>query len=358
MIVENISFLTLGITISFFASLTFSLIKKRNRSRLQSILMFVLGIWTVFMAKDALYILPVVKTNLYIQHVILSFDLLCVQLCAFLLLEITMPGYIRGAKLATLFTPSIIFLLTVIFLYSERVFELFTLYSLIFGCCIGIRVIYSAFKYKRFIKNNFSYTEDLSVEWLINVTLALAICLLTSVLNMNELTPISDIIYYIVSSLIWGFVYHYSSNHITIASVCKYGMFNYDLELKLSDDIQQCPESQKSRFVYRDLDSRLIKTIKDERLYLDPKLSVEKVAQKLSTNRTYLSQYLNSKLNTTFYEFINKYRVEAASNLLLENRKATLEQVSEECGFNSVSTFRRAFSKTHNMTPAQYRDLN
>ena len=95
----------------------------------------------------------------------------------------------------------------------------------------------------------------------------------------------------------------------------------------------------------------------DDKLYLNPKLTISDVANFIGTNRTYLSHYINNTLQTNFYDYINNYRIENASKSLLTyvNPILTIEEVAEKSGFNSTSTFRRAFLKNTGMTPLQFR---
>lgn len=48
------------------------------------------------------------------------------------------------------------------------------------------------------------------------------------------------------------------------------------------------------------------------RMFLNPKLSLTEVATAIGTNRTYLSEYLNNDLDTTFYEYVNGFRIKEA----------------------------------------------
>jgi AraC-like DNA-binding protein len=92
-------------------------------------------------------------------------------------------------------------------------------------------------------------------------------------------------------------------------------------------------------------------------IYRNPRLTISEVANAVGTNRTYLSAYLNSVLHTTFYDYINGYRIEYISKKLLEEESPskTIEEIAELSGFNSTTTFRRAFQKKTGMTPMHFR---
>lgn len=97
--------------------------------------------------------------------------------------------------------------------------------------------------------------------------------------------------------------------------------------------------------------------MEEQQLYLNPKLTISDVTNAIGTNRTYLSSYFNNKLNITFYDYINNLRIEKTGKQLLATYPYTMniDEIAERSGFNSTSTFRRAFFKNTGMTPLQYR---
>lgn len=66
------------------------------------------------------------------------------------------------------------------------------------------------------------------------------------------------------------------------------------------------------------------------------------------------SEYLNNDLDTTFYEYVNGFRIKEACALLSSDERRTLMEIAELSGFNSLSTFNRAFVKSIGETPARY----
>jgi len=102
-------------------------------------------------------------------------------------------------------------------------------------------------------------------------------------------------------------------------------------------------------------EKKLEKCMTEGRLYLNPKLTISDVAAAIGSNRTYLSDYLNKKLGVTFYEYVNRYRVMEACDILVDENNHLLKEVAEQSGFNSLSTFHRSFLKVMKITPLQYR---
>jgi signal transduction histidine kinase/AraC-like DNA-binding protein len=102
----------------------------------------------------------------------------------------------------------------------------------------------------------------------------------------------------------------------------------------------------------------LISLLEDEKLFKNQNLTISEYANRLNTNRTYLSQIINDTFFTNFSNLINDYRIkEAESQMISHIEKLTMEAIAFECGFSSKSAFYAAFRKKKGKTPTQYLNL-
>jgi AraC-like DNA-binding protein len=88
--------------------------------------------------------------------------------------------------------------------------------------------------------------------------------------------------------------------------------------------------------------------------FLEPSLTLQELAGRLSVSQHQLSQVLNDGLGQSFYDFVNGYRVRESQRRLARGDRTVLE-VLYESGFSSKSTFNATFKKHTGMTPTQYR---
>ena len=95
----------------------------------------------------------------------------------------------------------------------------------------------------------------------------------------------------------------------------------------------------------------------ENRTYLDPDLTLDKLAKEHSVSSGHLSRIINLYGNTSFNDFINELRVEQARVFLSDPGydPYTIVSIGLECGFNSRSTFYSAFRKFTSLTPSQFR---
>jgi AraC-like DNA-binding protein len=93
-----------------------------------------------------------------------------------------------------------------------------------------------------------------------------------------------------------------------------------------------------------------------EQLFLDPELNVAKLSEKTGIPVKTISMILNQYYNTSFNDFVNGYRVNAVSSMLLNpaNNNLTISGIAFDAGFNSQATFQRAFKKHTGMSPSEF----
>ena len=102
--------------------------------------------------------------------------------------------------------------------------------------------------------------------------------------------------------------------------------------------------------------SRFTALMIEQKLFTDPSLTVASVADRLGTNRTYLSKTINESTGKTFTQLINDYRIrEAIAQMSDFEANKPLKQIAAEVGFSSLSTFYATFQSSTGMTPARYR---
>lgn len=100
--------------------------------------------------------------------------------------------------------------------------------------------------------------------------------------------------------------------------------------------------------------ARFQRLIVEEKLFLIPGLSLDEVAEKLHTNRTYVSKLVNTSYNMGFPEFLNQLRIDYAEEFLIAHPDMSQADVAKACGFLSASSFNVAFKRITGMTPRMW----
>jgi len=107
----------------------------------------------------------------------------------------------------------------------------------------------------------------------------------------------------------------------------------------------------------RSLWQKLDALMRSERLYRDPDLSLDLLAQRLDMGKHHVSQVINEHWGASFFEYVNQLRIREAQQLLADTPRSALHviEVAYAVGFNNKVSFNNAFKKATGMTPTEYR---
>ncbi|WP_158091362.1 helix-turn-helix domain-containing protein [Tenacibaculum holothuriorum] len=119
------------------------------------------------------------------------------------------------------------------------------------------------------------------------------------------------------------------------------------------------PETTKKEY---NIDEKLEKEIlnklykiKENHEYLQPDFSINKIANELNTNSTYISFVFNSKKEESFKQYYTKLKIEYIIDKLKTDktyRMYSIQTLAEEVGYSNASAFSRAFKKHTGVTPS------
>ena len=101
--------------------------------------------------------------------------------------------------------------------------------------------------------------------------------------------------------------------------------------------------------------AKLQKYFHEHRPYLNNELRLKDIADELKVPSYHLSQVINKELHTTFFDFVNKHRIETAKSLIEQKPEASMLQVAFDSGFNNKTSFVNSFKKFAGTTPSTYR---
>jgi AraC-like DNA-binding protein len=96
--------------------------------------------------------------------------------------------------------------------------------------------------------------------------------------------------------------------------------------------------------------------IDHKKLFTEPKLNVEFLANEADINATKLSTVIKQFSNKNFNDYINEFRIDLAKELLKNKdyKNYTITSIGLESGFNSKSSFYATFKKHTGLTPTEY----
>lgn len=219
-------------------------------------------------------------------------------------------------------------------------------------------------KYKTILSENFSNPDMSNYQWLIQfftVMVTLEIFgLARNIIRFTGSEKVFDIATFIITINMLFYV-----SWILIKSLKNPGIFmgvssNTQLVKSLLKEEEAVgDQAEGARLKNEDLIRiEKIKThMETEKPYLDASLSIYNLAIQVDMSVKDLSVLINHKLNQHFFDFVNRYRIEQAMEMLRDPDKAnlTILEILYEVGFNSKSSFNTIFRKYTGTTPTEYR---
>jgi len=210
------------------------------------------------------------------------------------------------------------------------------------------------FNYRKTIKEYFSNTYKLELNWILTF-----LVLFTSLFLYSSTQDIigNFIVKLNYQQRWWLNIF----GAIVVIYVGIKGYFTNTTKLNnLSFDLSSANITTISRnnsiLISDDEVKTLQNLMENDKLFLNPELNLKDLAEKAKMNRTQVSQIINSSFSKNFNDFVNEYRVNAFKEKLNkgEHKQLSLLGLAMDCGFNSKATFNRVFKKITKTSPSEY----
>jgi AraC-like DNA-binding protein len=241
------------------------------------------------------------------------------------------------------------------------------------------RIIHRLVAYRKQLKDLFSNNDDKELHWM-NWLLLIAISTwLFSLATVFSSNLFDNLLFSLRTEailsllLIWslahfglqqkpGFTEPISSlkvanPKVTSTEVDKSESTNAEVEVEVEQESSTTKKYQRSALGSEQsgrIADKINTVMKQDKLYLDANLSLQKLASYVAISPNYISQTLNETLSINFFDFVNQWRIEAAKPKIIAN-KDTVLVIALEVGFNARSSFYKAFKQETGKTPSEFR---
>lgn len=331
-----------GLCVMFYFMMAWLFYRKDKEllSKLVTVLMLVIGMQCL---KDLLFIKPIAELDETDWMIITSSDVIAIPLYAFTLIELCSPASLTRRTIIIhellFIVPFVLFFITrdIIYYYAE------ILEALVYGLCYTIWAAFAIPKYHRELKRRFSYTENINLNWLRAIFLSFVLMLALWIADSLHAGYSFEILYMSSSLVVWMFIAYNMYKHESVLDELYDGM---DTDIAPAADATETEMSEIGR--------RISLLFDKDQIFLNPNLKVSDIATAIGTNRTYVSEFFNKEEECSFYDYVNRARIEYACTLL-DGSDANIMKIAELSGFNSSQSFIRVFSKLKGISPTRYR---
>ena len=250
----------------------------------------------------------------------------------------------------------------------------------VFGLCnylLGpVYIVFSIKKLRKHRKNIgkwFSFTENIDLNWLryiliINIIIWFVVVLMSLLGYSSDLIDEKSAEYIVLTTLTLSvfFIGYFGIKQEVIYSVPR-----TNETLSVPEEIKDSPPKvsplrPKATFKYEKsglhetMASEIYSNLKDlmevNSFYKNEELSLVELSKRLKVHPNHLSQVINEKEGTNFYNYINKLRINEFIRIasLPENKKYTKIALAYDCGFSTKSTFNKHFKLHTGKTPTEF----
>lgn len=248
--------------------------------------------------------------------------------------EALRPGYLVWWRIVLQLLP-LLLLAMLDYVLSIDLRLLIVLYPL---CLLNILIVQIR-KYRQWCEDNFSTMDNIDAQWIVRYIVMLIIA---------------------GGSFFWLCVSHNPSRVFTqdlyllfiIAYTTERVLYRPDPWKQLHSIVLD--EQEEVNTVYAPYRATLEAWLDKEKPYLNSDFQLADLRQVLPLNRTYLSQFINTEYGCSFYQFVNRHRIDEAKRMMSEHPEWTMQDISQRCGFSSPRAFYRTFSRETGMTPKDW----
>ena len=203
----------------------------------------------------------------------------------------------------------------------------------------SVKFIQLPYKYHERLNEEYSNIENFSISWLkwFNVSFVFVGLLSISFYMFNPFQEKNDLFLIIFLFTISAFIW--------VVGLWSFKQKKAGITMQ---PLSLIPVSNQGGVKVKDeeLVQKLIDYFEREEPFLQSDLTLTTVCREVGTNRTYLSTVINSSFSMNFNAFVNQYRTQYIKEYLKTKPLATKDELMQVGGFGSLSSLKRALSKS------------
>jgi len=187
-------------------------------------------------------------------------------------------------------------------------------------------------KHQRKIDNCFSYNEGINIKWLHNCILSIGALFFSAIIIVVSRdafgVQFSFNADYIIYLIIIGFVFYIGYFGIKQENIFTNNSMPTNSGTEKAESLEKYKNSGMVKDVASKLYATLLKTMDEQKPYLDPQLSLSRLAKLLDISPNLLSQIINQEAQVNFHDFVNSYRVQEFIEKASKNKNFRIRLIS------------------------------
>lgn len=217
-------------------------------------------------------------------------------------------------------------------------------------------------KHQKRLPENYSYTEKINLNWLKWIVSSLLVLFIGLFLFIKYGVSYGLVdypnLFVVVGDILTIYVFFIGFCGLQQEAISQSTSIQKnpdELETVTSNYKNSGLSDEKAEQIF----TRLKHYMDDAQPFLKEDLSLVMLADGLGITSNQLSQVINQKSGSNFFNFVNGYRVEAVKAKFIDPAMAhySVLGIAYDCGFRSKSSFNKIFKDVTGQTPLQYRKI-
>ncbi|MEI7594692.1 MAG: AraC family transcriptional regulator [Bacteroidota bacterium] len=232
----------------------------------------------------------------------------------------------------------------------------FTAFSLFVAfIIINIYYIYLSFnllnKHRTSLGDYFTFEKGVGLKWIKTLLIGYIVYVITLFTAEIGFDDFPEWLYNIFIIIYLGFVGFKGIQQTEVFPIAKNLISEENIDTLLTENTLD--EKRNA-----ELFIRILALIENDKLYLNPDLTIVDLSFLLKINTKSISQCIKQEYKNNFSSFINSYRIDYAKNLLISKSQEniTIEGIAKMSGFKSKSVFNPFFKTQTGLTPKEFKD--
>lgn len=220
----------------------------------------------------------------------------------------------------------------------------------LFPVVLGVLLLWHIRAYRQWCEENFSSMDYIDVQWVMRYLIMLVLIGISYLYMYVSTNPMRSF----TQQWLLIFFLIYSTEQILFRRdpwQTLHSAEDIPLEVVSAEPEAPLPVAESP---YAGQRKKLEEWMDFEKPYLNPEFRLMDISEVLPMNRTYLSQLINTEYGCTFYQFVNRYRIDEAKRLLRDKPFLTVQEVAAQSGFSSRVVFTNAFTKETGVSPREW----
>lgn len=220
----------------------------------------------------------------------------------------------------------------------------------LFPVVLGVLLLWHIRAYRQWCEENFSSMDYIDVQWVMRYLIMLVLIGISYLYMYVSTNPMRSF----TQQWLLIFFLIYSTEQILFRRDPWQTLHSAeDIPLEVVSAEPEAPQPV-AESPYAGQRKKLEEWMDFEKPYLNPEFRLMDISEVLPMNRTYLSQLINTEYGCTFYQFVNRYRIDEAKRLLRDKPFLTVQEVAAQSGFSSRVVFTNAFTKETGVSPREW----